>query len=253
MSAPRASLYRFTWAVQRWLTPGLQNSQYTYRDLLLSTLTQGMRWLDLGCGHQILPEWMPDSASMQPNILNRCHLAVGIDGDLHSLQENHLLRNKLRGNIQQLPFSDNSFDLVTANVVVEHVRNPRALLHEVRRVLAPGGLFLFHTPNSTGYTTIAANLLPNPLRVKMAYFLQARREQDVFPTFYRMNSLGSIRRLAEESRLDLKEVRHVESSPQTAMLGPVVIFELLWILALRSEWLRNFRTNIIAVLQKPAA
>jgi SAM-dependent methyltransferase len=253
VTTTRTSLYRFTWGVQRWLTPGLQNSQYAYRDLLLSALTPYTRWLDLGCGHQILPDWMPDSAPMQPDILNRCRLAVGIDGDLRSLRENHFLRNKLRGDIQQLPFSDNSFDLVTANVVVEHVGNPRALLHEVRRVLVPGGLFMFHTPNSTGYTTIAANLLPHSLRVKMAYLLQGRREEDVFPTFYRMNSLRSIRRLARESYLDLKEVRLVESSPQTAMLGPVVIFELLWILALRSQWLRNLRTNIIAVLQKPAA
>jgi hypothetical protein len=45
----------------------------------------------------------------------------------------------------------------------------------------------------------------------------------------------------------------VESSAQTVILGPVVLPELLLIAVLRLNSLRNFRTNIIAVLQKPKA
>ena len=41
-----------------------------------------------------------------------------------------------------LPFSDNSFPLVHTNQVFEHVRNPQALLLEIRRVLTPGGIFI---------------------------------------------------------------------------------------------------------------
>lgn len=40
---------------------------------------------------------------------------------------------------ENLPFPDRGFDVVVAFEVIEHVRDPRAVLHEMRRVLAPGG------------------------------------------------------------------------------------------------------------------
>lgn len=47
-----------------------------------------------------------------------------------------------------LPFPDGSFDLVVCNAVVEHLHGIHKLLfQEVRRVLAPGGVFVFTTPN----------------------------------------------------------------------------------------------------------
>jgi ubiquinone/menaquinone biosynthesis C-methylase UbiE len=42
-----------------------------------------------------------------------------------------------------LPFPDGSFDAVVACLVFEHIREVDAALHEVGRVLAPGGRFLF--------------------------------------------------------------------------------------------------------------
>ncbi|GBR08125.1 hypothetical protein GLI01_16660 [Gluconacetobacter liquefaciens] len=41
-----------------------------------------------------------------------------------------------------LPFQDNSFDVVYSRQVFEHVRHPEPLLHEVARVLKPGGVFV---------------------------------------------------------------------------------------------------------------
>lgn len=61
-----------------------------------------------------------------------------------------------------IPFADDSFDLVYCKQVLEHVRHPAPLLHDVRRVLAPGGYFTgstsqlepFHSLSLWNYTPV---------------------------------------------------------------------------------------------------
>ncbi|QDE65942.1 hypothetical protein BHS09_02385 [Myxococcus xanthus] len=46
-----------------------------------------------------------------------------------------------------LPFDDGCFDVVTCMDFLEHVEEPARVVAEAARVLAPGGLFFFHTFN----------------------------------------------------------------------------------------------------------
>jgi SAM-dependent methyltransferase len=48
-----------------------------------------------------------------------------------------------RASADRLPFPDESFDAVVACLVFEHLLDPAAPIHEVARVLEPGGRFLF--------------------------------------------------------------------------------------------------------------
>lgn len=50
-------------------------------------------------------------------------------------------------NRQSLPFGDNRFALVTCIETIEHLENFRELVRETYRVLQPGGLAVFSTPN----------------------------------------------------------------------------------------------------------
>jgi SAM-dependent methyltransferase len=50
-------------------------------------------------------------------------------------------------NRESLPFADNSFALVTCAETMEHLENYRALIRDIYRVLQPGGLAVFSTPN----------------------------------------------------------------------------------------------------------
>lgn len=45
----------------------------------------------------------------------------------------------INGSLTQLPFEDNSFDLVCAFDVIEHIREHSAAISEIERVLKPGG------------------------------------------------------------------------------------------------------------------
>lgn len=44
---------------------------------------------------------------------------------------------------EQLPFEDDSFDVVLCDNVVDHAENPRKIVEEIARVLAPGGILYF--------------------------------------------------------------------------------------------------------------
>jgi SAM-dependent methyltransferase len=48
--------------------------------------------------------------------------------------------------LQNLSFSDETFDLMISEDVLEHVRNPDSALREVYRILKPDGLFVFTVP-----------------------------------------------------------------------------------------------------------
>ncbi len=54
-----------------------------------------------------------------------------------------------RGDALRLPFPEATFDFAAAFHLLEHVREPRAALEEVRRVLCPGAPFYAGVPNRT--------------------------------------------------------------------------------------------------------
>lgn len=59
------------------------------------------------------------------------------------------------GSATTLPFSDNSFDIVSCCDVLEHLSNWDLAISETARVLKPNGLFLFDTINRTLFSFIA--------------------------------------------------------------------------------------------------
>jgi SAM-dependent methyltransferase len=52
------------------------------------------------------------------------------------------------GSAERLPLEDGAVDVVTCQTLLIHVADPRAVLREMHRVLAPGGLLLACEPNN---------------------------------------------------------------------------------------------------------
>ena len=154
------------------------------------------------------------------------------------------------GNGSTLPFADNSFDLVTANMVLEHLADPSAQFLEIRRVLDSQGVFLCHTPNVLGYTTMFARLLPEFLKKRLIALVQRRKAADVFKTYYHANSRRRLRRIAKESGLGVIDLSMTLSSAELALVTPIAALELLWIRALMSPRLEALRPSIIGAFRK---
>jgi ubiquinone/menaquinone biosynthesis C-methylase UbiE len=55
--------------------------------------------------------------------------------DARAIARHPGLRHRVIGTGEQLPFEDNAFDLVTANMVIEHVEAPARLFEEIGRIL----------------------------------------------------------------------------------------------------------------------
>lgn len=229
------------------VTPTLEYSQSLYEGILKHHVNPTIRWLDLGCGHQILPSWREEEERL---LANNSKIIVGIDYDQPSLKHHKNILLKVRGTITELPFKNNSFDLVTANMVVEHLDNPDVQFQEVHRVLNPGGIFIFHTPNALGYFSIVSRLVPEGLKKRLVHMLDGRRSEDIFKAYYRANTKKRINALARATGFEVVTIKMIVTDAVFAVVPPLVIPELVWIRMLMTRPLKPFRTNMIAVLKK---
>jgi len=196
----------------RAMRPGWSSSGEQLEALVRSYLTPDTRVLDLGCGRGGVVElfWQ------------EVNLAVGVDPDVPSLAEHRAAGMPvIRGRGEDLPFAGESFDLTVCLWVLEHLRNPENVLREVRRVLRPGGHFLFLTPNLRN-PLLALNRLGRALpqlQRRLVPRLYGRVEADTFPIQYRANTSTTIRSLADRSGLRVVELRVVPDPTYLAFNG----------------------------------
>lgn len=243
----RRKLFEIYWKIRSVITPTLRHSQSIYEDVLKSHVKQEMKWLDLGCGHQLLPFWREEE---EERLVASCGMVVGMDYDLPSLIKHRTISLRVRGDINTLPFKDSYFDLVTANMVVEHLAAPANQFREINRILKPGGTFLFHTPNAVGYPSIMTKLTPENLKHKLIYLLDGRKEEDVFETHYKANTRNQITSLAGMTGFEVRKIKMTVSDAVFALVPPVAIPELVYIRMLMMRRFETWRPDIIATLRK---
>jgi SAM-dependent methyltransferase len=158
-------------------------------------LTPSDTVLDVGCGRA---EYAEDKVSVRREtriLKGKAERVIGIDvskaGEQNPCIDEFRLISEARW-----PVDDNSVDFIVSDFVMEHIEDPMAFFSEAKRVLRPGGRFCIRTPNKWNYIAIASRMIPNRYHAKVTGAVQdGREEQDVFPTLYRCNSVGVLRKL----------------------------------------------------------
>ena len=145
---------------------------------------------------------------------------VGVDLDMDSLRDS-TETVRVRANVESLPFPDGFFDLVTSNMVFEHLANPLAALAEANRVLAYGGVLIIHTASSLHYELLIgrflSSILPRKTYVKLVSRYTGRKAEDIFPTRYMVNTARKFSHGASMAGFEAGLVTHLE----TPLSGPV--------------------------------
>lgn len=122
-----------------WFQSRLQMTEGLLRKYILpAAAKQGVpRLLDLGCGTGLFLQRRAQDAR-----------ATGLDFSAQALEfcRERGLTRIARGDATRLPFANDSFDVVTAFDLIEHVAGDERLIEEIWRVLRPGGWVLASVP-----------------------------------------------------------------------------------------------------------
>ena len=151
--------------------------------------------LDLGCGRG---KYAEDPVALRRDLRvfkTRVRTVIGLDVTDEGESNPHLDEfHRIDG--ERWPLQDDSIDLCVCDHVLEHVEEPSAFFRQVQRVLKVGGYLCIRAPNRWSYVGLMSRLIPNRHHARVLAEVQThRREEDVFPTHYRCNSVRKIRSL----------------------------------------------------------
>ena len=153
----------------RFNLAAVDRGRETIKRLEMLREVKGARALDIGAGSGglaiALAEGGAEVDAIEPDPVRFRWAQARIRGHAASVR----LGNGLA---EQLPFENETFDIVTLDSVIEHVEDPDQVVREVARVLRPGGIVYVVSPNKASllnilrdphYQMFAVVLLPRSL------------------------------------------------------------------------------------------
>lgn len=146
-------------------------NEHQARYAFAARLAHKKRVLDAGCGTGY------GSAELARQA--RDVLGIDISAEAVSYAREHFGAENIRfaqASCTAIPAAAETFDIIAAFEIIEHLTDWRAFLCEARRVLAPGGLFLVSTPNKSYYAETRRREGPNPFHEHEFELEEFRRE-----------------------------------------------------------------------------
>ena len=198
--------------------------------------------LDAGCG---------DGRIFKYEHKEQLNMLVGVDLR-EDLADNQQIHFGVQADVGNLPFRNNTFDLIFSRFLLEHIKEPEPVFLEFARILRPGGRLLIIVPNAFHYFSLAGRIIPHSWQQRFAGLVGYQAE-DTFPTYYRANTGGKLRKLAKRSGLEPQELIYQEVCNwfltfSAITFAPAIFYERL---VNRYAILGPIRCHIIAEFSKP--
>ena len=167
---------------------------------LIKINTEKLSALEVGCGGGILSE----------EIAKMGFITTGLDPSEQSLNIaiKHANDNNLKikyeiGTGENLPFQNDSFDVIFCCDVLEHVHDLPKVISEISRVLKNQGIFIYDTFNRTQLS-----------KISIIYILQEWKRWAIMPPNLHVWEMfirpDEIRSLLEDNHLECKEHRGIK-------------------------------------------
>jgi SAM-dependent methyltransferase len=212
-------------------------------------LAPGARVLDAGCGSGRTLEELVDYGEAT---------GIELDSDAAELARARGIAEVAVGRLEELPWPQDSFDLITCLDVIEHTPDDRAALLELRRVCRPGGFLLVTVPAYQALWSVHDEANHHYRRYSRRGLRQAAL--DTGWAVVRMSSFNSLLLApAAVVRIGQRRLGTHNGYTNDLDLGPRWLNEALeQPLRLEAGWLRHGRTlpaglSLMAMLRKPWA
>jgi|MudIll2142460700_1097286.scaffolds.fasta_scaffold227740_2 SAM-dependent methyltransferase len=238
-------------AMVRRYFPKYRSPKVIYQALLDQLVRPDTVWLELGCGKRICAD---DQLNVE--LPRRARLAVGSDVD-PAPGGHSSIRNLVRCDAASLPFRSGVFTLVTCSMVAEHLEHPEKVFAEIARICRPDGRFVVFTPNLFNYGMMIAAMTPYRFHLLykkvMYYFARGEwrgHEEEMFPTWYRANTVGRLRWLGRRAEFSVERIERLSLVHSFGFIGPLYACSLLFERLIDRRWLNFLKADILSVFVK---
>lgn len=173
--------------------------------------------LDLGAGSA---EGKPEFYSIKGLV----KVNIGVDTN-KEIYKNEIVDKKVIGNAYRLPFHADTFDLIYADYVLEHIGFAEEFVKEARRVLKKGGFFIFRTPNLYHYVPLMAKAISKISKSTLNNLMRKYGpKNEASSLFYKMNTAGKLKKLFLKNGFSTESLQLIEKEPSYLMFNAGLFF-----------------------------
>jgi SAM-dependent methyltransferase len=233
---------RKSWDSIKWYCPEYISKSKHFNELVMPYLGSEVEMVDLGCGRGL------ETAVIYKDYTRH---SFGLDIS-ESVLQNQTIHKPLVGSVYDIPLPEACVDLAVSQELLEHLEFPQRMFDEVSRILRPRGIFAIMTPNLWFPSTIISWLTPYSFHKFATRAIYETDSADIFPTWYRANTLKQLRRLGGHAGLDEIYHEYFQCNPGLFSFSPLLTrLELAYFhLVSRFQGLGFLRDIIIAFYRK---